>query len=198
MLSGLALIFAAHQQDQLRYELIGLAVASPLFVVMTLFESHFSLMRARLSDGRRLWLSRANLSRVTLSWVPGTAELSLHGFPKGGSVTGPDVQPVFRRGMSFAWKGGLTRIMVTLNTITENAYNLLSTVGGLAGLLRALEGFRRDGDGRVPIADLPMVYLVALDLALSDKGAGSGSDALREKALEAAAVAHEAEELDRG
>jgi hypothetical protein len=130
--------------------------------------------------------------------MPETTDLSLHGFPQGGSVTGPDVRIVFRRAMSFAWKGGLTRTMVTLNTITENAYNLLSTVGGLGGLLQALEGFRRDSDSRVLIADLPAVYLVALDLALAERESGSSGDHdLRQRAIEASAVAQEAEELDR-
>jgi hypothetical protein len=89
-------------------------------------------------------------------------------------------------------------LLLSLNSITENAVELLRTVGGFPGLLCALEGFRRDNDGRVLITDLPVVYLVALDLALATKHASFGAgEALRDKAMEAAVIASEAEKLDK-
>ena len=197
---GLALTFAMHHQSELRYLVVGcLKLLLPLIYLLDVFRSRFGIVRWRpLIDGTKLRLSEFDLPRVTLSWTPGLTDLSLNDLPKGRVVVGADVAPVLRLASGAAWKGGLARLVVALSTITENmAYNLLSTVGGLSGLLQALEGFRRDSDGRVLIADLPMVYLVALDLALSDQGVGSGPDTLREKALEAAAVADEAEELDR-
>ena len=193
----MVLTFAMHHQSELRYLVVGSAATIPLIYFIDVSRSRFGIVRRRLADGTQLRLSEFALPRVTLSWTPGSTDLSLNNLPKGRVLAGPDMAPVLRLVSGASWKGGLARLIVAMSTITENAYNLLSTVGGLSGLLRALEGFRRDGDGRVLIADVPIVYLVALDLALSDKGAGSDAGTLRERAIEAAAVADEAEELDR-
>jgi len=58
-------------------------------------------------------------------------------------------------------------------------------------------GFRADNTGRVLLSDLPEVYLVALDLALTET-AGRPDDfaRLQRQSLAASEVAREAEVLD--
>jgi hypothetical protein len=196
VVAGLGLVLRFGPQD-LRPMYVGFLSMIPAVFLIEISRSRVGVVRLSLSDGTKLRLAENDLPRITLSWTSGATDVALHDLPKGRSLSGPDVAPVFRRVAPWSYKRGLVHLITKMSTVTENAYNLLSTVGGLAGLLHALEGFRRDNDGRVLIADLPMVYLVALDLALSDKGAGSESGALRDRAIEAAAVAHEAEELDR-
>jgi hypothetical protein len=198
LLLGLGSILAVHKAEELRYLLVGLGVALPFFVLANIAMSRYGLVRFRPQSGAMIRFSESAIPRVTLSWTPGGTDISLHDLPKGRTVSGPEVAGLFRLLAPFSFKRGLPQLVVTLNTVTENAYTLLNTLGGLGGLLRALEGFRRDSDGRVLIADLPMIYLVALELALTaGPGDSDTGDAMREKALDAAAVAHEAEELDR-
>lgn len=198
LVAALGLVFAAHQQDHLRYFLVSLLATAPLIVVFDVSRSRFASVRLRLSDGMILRLSETDKSLVTISWTSGETDVSLHDLPKGRSLTGPDVAMVFRKVYPWSLRRGLVHLAVTMNAITENAYNLLSTLGGLAGLLRALEGYRRDNDSRVLIARLPVIYLVALDLALSEhtNRAAAGDD-LRQRALDASEIAREAEALDR-
>jgi hypothetical protein len=106
---------------------------------------------------------------------------------------------VFRR--VYAWTVAdfdTTHAFIRLNSLTESAYELLCSVGGVRGLLRALEGFRDDHGGRIPIGQLPQVYLIALDLALADRlNAVSAVKSMHDQAAHAAAIAAEAEALDR-
>lgn len=194
---GLVLSLVMHQQEQLRYVAFGLLWTVPLIVALDFLRSSFGVVRVRLADGSRLRLSETQLPQVTISWTQGATDLSLHDLPKGRVVAGPDVPIVFRKIYPWSGKPGLARLVAMMTTVNENAYRLLSTVGGLGGLLRALDGFRRDNDGRVLLSSLPIVYLVALDLALSGQTDTDvfGED-VRQRALAAAEIANEAERLD--
>jgi hypothetical protein len=69
----------------------------------------------------------------------------------------------------------------------------------MRGLMRALDGYRRDQDGRKPLAQIPAIYLVAMDLAARVEADASVDDgvprAIRDRFREASLVADHAERL---
>jgi hypothetical protein len=199
MLAAAGLLVAYMPLVHLKYNLGGLVLALPVIVLLELSRGRIPVVRIRLLDGSKLRVSGRAIRRVRLSWTTDDLDVMLHDLPGDRSLAMADVAPVFRKLYPWALpKRGVVQTLATMTTLTENAYNLLSTLGGLRGLLRALEGFQRDNDGRVLIADLPALYLVALDLALTAEAKSGGSDdALHDKAREAAAIAHEAEGLER-
>ena len=150
-----------------------------------------------MPDGTKFWMAKRSVPDLTLSWTAGATNLMLHGLPNGRSLTGADLAAAIR----CSWvvvDVGLTRTLLTNNALTEQAHDLLRAVGGLPGLFWVLEGFRGRDIDRVAIADLPAVYLVALDLALATRNESNDMDELNRKAVEASVVAREAEALDRG
>ncbi|MES2304280.1 MAG: hypothetical protein V4558_02190 [Gemmatimonadota bacterium] len=184
--------------DHLKYGLFGMAAMLPYFFFLEpLIRRKVGILRFTLANGRRLRISQVAIPDVTISWAPEATNVTLYDLPDGRPLSGPDVARVYR----FLYGGTGSpedfKAMVRIEAITREAYGLLQAVGGLPGLLRSLEGFRRERDGRVPISDLPMLYRVALDLALSAEYSDSDThDALRDRALAAAEVAEEAEALD--
>ncbi|MBK9547559.1 MAG: hypothetical protein IPO52_00260 [Gemmatimonadetes bacterium] len=75
---------------------------------------------------------------------------------------------------------------------------LLATTHSVAGILGALDAWRQDRDDSLRLTDIPVMYLVALDLGFARQEDGSLSAQLaHEKLLDAARVAEEAEALDR-
>lgn len=198
VLIGLSLMARFRPQD-LKYYAIGILVTTPIFaIVRRLSRSRLPTLDMRLGDGTKVHLTEDAIPRVTLSWTPGQTDLSLHDLPRERALYGSNATVVLRKLAPRGAKIGIPRLLMSINAITEKAYELLRTVGGLPGLLCALDGFRRDNDGRVLIVDLPVVYLVALDLALATQHASFGPGGiLRDKALEAAVIAGEAEQLDK-
>ncbi len=79
----------------------------------------------------------------------------------------------------------------------QHAHALAASLG-VSGVLAALDEWRHDRDDTLTLADIPAVYLVALQLAFSrEKEASKKALAAHEKLLEADTVAVEAERLDR-
>lgn len=153
----------------------------------------FSFFTVHLSDGRVVrMLSSAAVKRISISWDDSSA-ITVHGVPEGGTLTGTDAVIALRRLLA------ARNLVYVGRAVSDAAYDLVRTAGGLTGVLRALEGFRQDGGGRVVIADLPKVYIVALDLALSDIDERPGAfGRLGRKAVAASVIAQEAEALDAG
>jgi hypothetical protein len=154
----------------------------------------FSYLTVRLANGTiSRTYSRRDLKQMSISWNSGGA-LALHGLPDGAEVHGAEALVAIRK------LAHVRNIVFVGRELSDAAYDLVRTAGGLQGVLRALEGFRQDNTGRVVLADLPKVYLLALDLALAKRELGDPPDndgAIAEKSAEAAAIAAEAEALDR-
>ena len=127
-----------------------------------------------------------------MSWSA-DGESTLHALPGDVEAHGADAETALR---SLIHGGSI--IMVG-RALSDAAYDLVRTAGGLRGLLRALEGFRDDNSGRVVLADLPKVYVVALDLALAKRELGDppdDDDDIAAMSAHAAAIAAVAEALD--
>lgn len=199
VLGLLALVGAVLGIEHIRYELAGFAFVTPFVLIGgPLYRRFYPVVRVSVASGTAIRLSRLAVTRVTLSWDQDTGVISLWDLPRGRSLSGGPAIVVFRRLLPWLVQADL-RQLIAANAVTEKAYALLRAVGGLRGLLHALEGFRADNVGRVVIAELPAIYLVALDLALSEQvGQPAAGGELRQKALDASAVAREAEALDQG
>lgn len=129
------------------------------------------------------------IKAVTLWWGPDSDDIALHDLPGGSSVSGTAAR-VFLHTL-------VRRHAFTRPSTRQQAFALVRAVGGLRGVLRALDGYRRDQDGRVVIADLPATYRVALDLALTEDMEGTGPDrALLARVSDAQGLADVAESLD--
>ena len=137
--------------------------------------------------------SRQQLKSVLLSWSA-EEELTLHALPGGVEAHGVDAETALR---SLVHAGN---IIMAGRAVSDAAYDLVYAGGHPRPAACAREGFRDDNSGRVVLADLPKVYLVALDLALARRELGDPPDddsAITEKSAEAAAIAAEAETLDQ-
>ncbi|MEO5800295.1 MAG: hypothetical protein ABIZ70_07275 [Gemmatimonadales bacterium] len=198
MLASALFLYLDSGWETLRYCGVGLLIMLPFyFIIDPLIRRHVGVLRVKLESGRRVRISERAAPEVTISWTPGGSDVTLHDLPDGRPLSGPDVAKVYRFLYASVSKEGMLKAMLRLDATTKEAYGLLRSLGGLPGLLEALEGFRRDRDGRVPLAELPVLYLVALDLALAAEFSGSDShDQLRHRALAASEVAEEAEALD--
>ncbi|MEP6591519.1 MAG: hypothetical protein ABJC19_10080 [Gemmatimonadota bacterium] len=197
LVGGGAIAVATSGLETLRYSLFGFLFIAPVVAIGQPFFDRL-LMRAslKLPDGTRVSMAEAEMRCVTISWALDASTISIHDVPPGRTQSGSHVPDLYRKICGWASPHITSSAIAKLAELNEEAYRLLNTVGGLPGLLHALEGFRRDQDGRVLLSDLPLVYLVAIDLALT-AGSDSGAvgDALRAKALEAGEVAAIAEEL---
>lgn len=159
--------------------------------VIPLLLPPISRLTVRLPGDRVLRLfSMDAVRRISISW-DATSAIELHGVPEGGTLTGSDALFTLRHVL----KG--RNLVYVRRSVSDAASDLVRTVGGLSGVLRALEGFRQDAGGRVVVADLPKVYILALDLALAGREEAPRSlDGLGRRAVAAATVAREAEALD--
>jgi hypothetical protein len=139
-----------------------------------------------------LFRSREAIAQVSMSWNADTGNIQLFDLPMGQDASGAEAAEILHSIVQHRYLSPFRR-----RSATESAYNLLQAVGDLRGLLRALDGFRRDHDDRITFADLPPIYQVALDLALATPVPHVGTtDEFGRQAREAAAIAAEAEALD--
>ena len=169
-------------------------LALPMVVIASLLAGRFVepavKVKVKLPDGSALKLDEYALSSITLGWTADPIALSLYDLPRNRALDGVAAVTTLR---AILKKGNYGH-----PSITEPAYHFFRSVGGLAGLLHALEGFRRDQDGRVVLNALPDTYQLALDMALAESdSAGSSRQALTEQVQEAARIAEIAEDLDR-
>ncbi len=127
---------------------------------------------------------------IAIRWAVTPPELNLK--PLGWEwVSGDDSARVLEAAISFHF---ISRINPTG---VQHAHALAASLG-LSGVLGALDEWRHDRDDTLTLADIPAVYLVALQLAFSREKEGSKQTlAAHEKLLEAGTVATEAERLDR-
>lgn len=198
LVGGAVAVAAVMGIEHLRYNAIGFLVMMPLALIADrLFYSKVTVARITLANGSSVAVTQDGAKQLSFSWREGGTDLRIHGFPNGVTVSGEAVAPVFKKVQGWAIDPAKVGALPRMTRINESAYALLRDVGGLNGLLCALEGFRRESDGRVPMTELPILYLVALDLALSAESADSDDhDRLRDRALAAAEVAEVAEGLD--
>lgn len=180
--------------EHLRYTFVGLPFAFVFLAIgFALTHRYMSVAYATFADGTSVSLSKYSINRVQLVWQPGWDEITFW-IGRGRSVYGSDAVLLRQRLRAEIWGGMLTAGAA----ITERAYDLLRAVGGLRGLLHVLEGYQDERDGGVVVADLPDIYLMALDLALSARPEDDDSQiALRNRVTDAALIAAEAETLDR-
>jgi hypothetical protein len=180
--------------SQSRWGLIAWLPAMAIAAIVAFTMRPISYLTAYTDSGEELRIySRHDLKEMSMSWNMADG-LTLHGFPNGAVVSGNAAIAPLQKVL----KG--RNIVFVRGSVSDAAYDLVRTAGGLPGVLRALEGFRQDNSGRVVLADLPKVYIVALDLALAEWVAGDDSDHdddIAALSVPAAEIAAEAEALDR-
>lgn len=136
-------------------------------------------------------LSEEQVAVIRVGWDLESWELSVTGLPDGSIWRGPNAEVLLQ---SLLGRENAARS----RTVLEAGHRLAEQVGQTKGLLRMLEGVRREQDNRINIATLPPVYQVALDMLLAPDLTFLGeADRLHKRKEEAARVAAEAEGLDR-
>ncbi|HPF62715.1 MAG TPA: hypothetical protein PLI93_11715 [Gemmatimonadales bacterium] len=147
-------------------------------------------LTVELGQDRTLDFRGSEPAAVTLSWTGTPPELTLHDLPGGATATGEDARAILRELLEFH--------TIAPRRVTEQAWTLMRSVGGLHGVLQALDGFRQEASDRIVIDELPLDYLVALDLALAAESVAETDPTLPDAASIAAAreVAEIAESLD--
>lgn len=194
---GMAAIWFKSGWEHVRYDVIGMLLAAPLiFLTAWLSHRYLLVLRVRAASGRRIGISEKAVHELTIDWTD-DGELVIGGLPNGEAIPATGVARFFHRVWPFA-KPPSTRQALSAATQTRAA-DLLRAVGGMRGLRHALDGYRRDRDGRIPIVDLPWIYLLAIDFALTidSKRDDSAAEALRARSAEASRIADEAEWLLR-
>jgi hypothetical protein len=125
---------------------------------------HIPLLPVGLGH-KAIRISLRQLESISMSWDASDA-IAFHDLPRGLHCEGAAARTLGQKIFALAAQSGPTRpVFAKPVRSAEAAYQLLNGLGGLRGVLNALEGFRRDSDGRVLLADIPTVYLRALDLA---------------------------------
>lgn len=136
-------------------------------------------------------LSEEQVAAIRVGWDLDTYELSLTGLPDGSAWRGPNAEILLQ---TLLGRDNAARP----RKVIEAGHRLAEQVGQAKGVLRMLEGVRREQDNQIDVATLPPVYQVALDMLLAPDLTFLGeADRLHERKDEAARVAVEAEELDR-
>ena len=174
------------------WQLYGLIAMTIVAAILAFTMRPPSYLAAHLDSGKELRIyTWRDLKQLSLSWTV-DGDLTLHGFPNGGEVSGVAAIAPLRKMIKHR------NVVFIRSAVSDAAYDLVRTAGGLRGVLRALEGFRDDNSGRVVLADLPKVYVVALDLAIADLAADSmmRRHDIAEMQAQAAEIAAEAEALD--
>ena len=175
------------------WHLYGLIAMTIVAAILAFTMRPPSYLVARLDNGEELHVySWSDLKQLSMSWTM-AGELTLHGFANGAEISGPAAIAPLRKMIKHR------NVVFIRSAVSDAAYDLVRTAGGLRGVLHALEGFRDDNSGRVVIAELPKVYVVALDLALADLAADhddARGDDIAEMQVRAAEIAATAEALD--
>jgi hypothetical protein len=181
--------------ENLKIELVGFGCALPFLVASSWLEPKLRVFPPHSAEVK---LSERQLAEVTVGWNTRSSELSVFDLPKGRWLHGEDAAVAFRGMLDWVVKRNVLGRRRGGKHLTANAWNLLRAVGGLPGLLHALDGFRDDQNGRLFLSDLPPVYLVALDLGLgSDEGPETElPPEVTNGAVDARALAAGAEHLD--
>jgi hypothetical protein len=165
-----------------------------LFVALTL--PRRTAVRAGVGY-RATRISFRQLVSVTMSWDDGSNNISFHDLPDDAYCDGEAARTLAAKIFAAAASYGVSRPAFQRPVRSADAaYQLLNGLGGLRGILDALDGFRRDLDGRVPLADIPTIYLRALDLAFTT-AQGNGEEFGLDGLADAQRTAAVAEGLDR-
>ena len=128
-------------------------------------------------------LSIGDIKRVSISWrqPDGLTVHDLEGYPDihGRQAIELLAQLVRRHGI---W---------TRPSVVDTAQRMVTIAGGLSGILRILENRSNETDGRLRIAGLPHIYLVAMNLALSETDSSTKFSHLQERLLRATRTSEE-------
>lgn len=146
-------------------------------------------LTTKLPSGRSVRTPGEHWESIGIRWDVDRGEISLRG-KDGGWLDAGDSRAFLRHILDES----------VLAVITDEQIakaHLLATTHNIVGILGALDAWRQDRDDTLCLADIPLMYLVALDLGFARQDAGSPKAQLaHEKLLEAATVATEAERLD--
>ncbi|MDX2260299.1 MAG: hypothetical protein SFU84_01200 [Gemmatimonadales bacterium] len=145
----------------------------------------------KLPSGRAVRVPAEHWESIGIRWDVERGEISLQ--PRDGIWLGPSDSRAFLRHI-------LEESLIA--ALTDEALakgHLLATTHSIEGILGALDAWRQDRDDTLRLTDIPVMYLIALELAFERREGGSPKAQLaHEKLLEAARVADEAELLDKG
>jgi hypothetical protein len=144
----------------------------------------------KLPSGRSVRAPAEHWENIGIRWEVEHGELFLR--PRDGIWLDADDSRAFLRHI-------LEESLIPALTDEElTKGHLLATTHSITGILGALDAWRRDSDDTLRLTDIPVMYLIALDLGFERCEGGSLKAQLaHEKLLEAARVAEEAEALDR-
>ncbi|MBL0179059.1 MAG: hypothetical protein IPP98_08035 [Gemmatimonadetes bacterium] len=172
---------------RLKPDILAFAMASGLTVTLA---SHLLAAKALLPSGRRVHAPDAHWDGIAIRWNADLGELSLQ------VRNGPWMDAVDSQSYLRLVTDGQVLPLMSDEDLTKA--HLLATTHDVGGILSALDAWRQDRDDTLRLADIPVMYFVALDLAFARKDSGSSKAQLAHgKLLEAADVADEAERLDR-
>ncbi len=147
-------------------------------------------LTAKLPSGRSVRVPGEHWESIGIRWDVERGELSLRA-RDGTWLDSGDSCVLLRHVLEESLIGALTDEELAKG-------QLLATTHSVAGILGALDAWRQDRDDSLRLTDIPVMYLVALDLGFARQEDGSLSAQLaHEKLLDAARVAEEAEALDR-
>ena len=145
----------------------------------------------RLPSGRSVRVPGEHWESIGIRWDVERGEISLQ--PRDGTWLGPsDSRAFLRHIMEESLIAALTDEVIAKG-------HLLAATHSIEGILGALEAWRQDRDDTLRLTNIPVMYLIALELGFERREGGSPKAQLaHEKLLEAARVADEAELLDKG
>lgn len=196
---GLVAIFHHFGWGRVSDILFGMALVTPIMLLFLAGSRRWiSIAQGYTTTGRLVGDTSNELRNLTIDWDR-HGRAMIRDMPGGGVVAGDAVYDLYH----FIWPrrpGVAARKIPTLSTtMAARAADLPRAAGGMRGLRRALDGYRRDRDGRIAIVDLPWIYLVAIDIAMTIEMQRDDSriDALRARSAEASRIADEADRLLR-
>jgi hypothetical protein len=149
----------------------------------------FLPLTTKLPSGRSVRVPAEHWESIGIRWDVERGEVYLQA--RDGSWLDPDDSRAFLRHiLEESLIGALTDEQLAKG-------HLLATTHSIEGILGALNAWRQDRDDTLRLTDIPVMYLIALELAFERREGGSLKAQLaHEKLLEAARVADEAELLD--
>ncbi len=186
-------VFALYFWSLPRWILLATMAIGFAFGMVGYARSRRPAFAVTLRSGRTIPIKQRALRGLAVYWVEEFQTFRVTGLPDGSCLDGDDAASAVSA--LLRWYHGVTH---QLSDTTEQAWQLLRSVGDLRGLLAMLAGYRADQDGRIDLLNLPAVYRLALDFALADRQrVTTGIAPLRDASEAAIEVAEEAEELDR-
>ena len=173
---------------RLEPDILAFAMASGLSVTLA---SHLLSAKAPLPSGRRVRAPDAHWDGIAIRWNADLGELSLK-VRNSPWMDATDARCYLRLIID-------SQVLPLMSDVDLTKAHLLATTHTVPGILGALDAWRQDRDDTLRLADIPVMYLLALDLGFARQDSGSPKvQAAHERLLEAADVAAEAERLDRG